>query len=137
MGVVWFGLPVCLFVFVIKNISNPPPPTHPYLTPLQTRPSRDRCQARWHFGKASWMDVQVEQGRCFDGATAYPQSWCHFGCAAAELDPTGKFAGAGQGARNIWSFNAKKGGEAVPLASCCTPQGFSAECECAKRPACS
>lgn len=101
---------------------------------------RDRCQARWHFGKAGWNDNDVlqENGRCFDGAAAYPQTWCHFGCAAQQLDPTGKFSGAGAGPSNIWHFNARRGGEAVPFASCCTESGFDyGACECARRPSCS
>lgn len=39
----------------------------PHLPPLQTS-CRDRCQARWHMGKAAWNDVLTEGGRCFDGA---------------------------------------------------------------------
>ena len=50
-----------------------------------------------------------------------------------ELDPAGKFSGAGKGARNIWQFNATRGGQPVPFASCCGPQGFLPECQCARR----
>ena len=32
-------------------------------------------------------------GGAFDGAREYGSSWCSFGCAAAVLDPTGKFVG--------------------------------------------
>lgn len=53
--------------------------------------------------------------------------------AMQELDPAGKFSGAGKGARNIWQFNATRGGQPVPFASCCGPQGFLPECQCARR----
>lgn len=66
----------------------------------------------------------------------YPSTWCHFGCAAAELDPQGKFAGAGAGARNLWVWNAQRGGKPVPFASCCGPDGFSESCTCAPRGGC-
>lgn len=54
-----------------------------------------------------------------------------------ELDPRGKFAGAGQGRTDVWVWNATRAGQAVPLASCCTPDGFSSECQCASRGPCS
>lgn len=54
-----------------------------------------------------------------------------------ELDPTGKFNGAGTGARNIWQWAATRGGQAVPFASCCGPQGFLPQCQCARRASCS
>jgi hypothetical protein len=44
-----------------------------------------------------------------------------------QLDPGGKF----RGESDVWRWNATRGGVQVPLASCCTPQGFSAECQCA------
>ncbi len=53
-----------------------------------------------------------------------------------ELDPTGKFNGAGTGARNIWQWAATRGGQAVPFASCCGPQGFLPQCQCARRASC-
>ena len=37
----------------------------------------DECKARMHWGKAGWE----KWAPCFDGATEYPQTWCHFGCA--------------------------------------------------------
>lgn len=41
---------------------------------------RDRCQARWHWGKAGF--VEVDKG-CFDGAKEYPETWCaRCGCCA-------------------------------------------------------
>ncbi|EFN57507.1 hypothetical protein CHLNCDRAFT_143085 [Chlorella variabilis] len=93
----------------------------------------ERCQARLHWGKAGWDELS----QCFDGAKEYPSTWCHFGCAAQELDPTGKFAGAGQGAKDVWKWGATRGGRPVPFASCCTPQGFSPDCSCASRGSCS
>ena len=163
---------------------------------------RDRCGARWHFGKAGLNEVVVKNEGCFDGTKDYPQTWCHFGCAVQvrsrlggclgvrwfragstcstsgnrqhpcagrsvgslplpsnrtartspatraspplppaalpqELDPAGKFSGAGKGARNIWQWSATRAGQAVPFASCCGPQGFSTECQCARRASCS
>lgn len=54
-----------------------------------------------------------------------------------ELDPEGKFAGSGKGAKNVWVFNARRGGAQVPFASCCTPKGFKPERVCASRGSCS
>ncbi|KAL4438020.1 hypothetical protein ABPG77_004241 [Micractinium sp. CCAP 211/92] len=93
---------------------------------------RERCWARLHWGKGGWPQL----ASCFDGAKEYPNSWCHFGCAAQELDPRGKFAGAGRGKTDVWVWNATRAGQAVPLASCCTPEGFSSECQCASRGPC-
>jgi len=45
-----------------------------------------------HWGKAGW-DAPFG-GACFDGATEYGEGWCAFGCAAAALDPLGRFAPA-------------------------------------------
>jgi len=42
---------------------------------------------------------------CFDGAAEYGRRWCDFGCAVAELDPSGKFepeAGA-----DVWWWGAR------------------------------
>lgn len=36
------------------------------------------CQGRLHWGKGGWP----QYASCFDGATEYPDTWCHFGCAA-------------------------------------------------------
>ncbi|KAI7844538.1 hypothetical protein COHA_001896 [Chlorella ohadii] len=88
---------------------------------------RERCGARWHWGKEGW----TRHAKCFDGAKEYPK-WCHFGCAVQELDPSGKFASEWDG----WRFNATRGSAVVPFASCCSPQGFSAECQCASRGSC-
>lgn len=49
-----------------------------------------------------------------------------------ELDPTGKFASEWDG----WVWKAQRGSAAVPFASCCGPQGFSAQCTCAPRGPC-
>ena len=38
------------------------------------------------FTHAGWPD----RG-CWRGDVEYPDTWCDFGCAKAELDPTGKF----------------------------------------------
>ncbi|PSC67957.1 peptidase C69 [Micractinium conductrix] len=83
---------------------------------------RDRCMARLHPGKGGW----TEYAHCFDGAKEYPNSWCSFGCAVEELDPAGKFAGAGAGKFEIWRWNATRGGAEVPLASCSDRQTTAA-----------
>ena len=49
-----------------------------------------------------------------------------------ELDPAGKFASEWEG----WRFIATRGGAVVPFASCCGPQGFLSECQCASRASC-
>ncbi|KDD76265.1 hypothetical protein H632_c292p1 [Helicosporidium sp. ATCC 50920] len=93
---------------------------------------REECGARFHWGKAGWPQF----ASCFDGATEYPDTWCHFGCAVSELDPKGKFAGAGQGATNVWTWSATKNGQEVPFESCCSSSGFSSSCKCAPRKPC-
>lgn len=35
------------------------------------------CSGRLHWGKAGWL----RYNGCFDGAKAYPDTWCQFGCA--------------------------------------------------------
>ena len=50
-----------------------------------------KCDGRLHWGKAGWPTERP--GGAFDGAREYGSSWCSFGCAAAVLDPTGKFVG--------------------------------------------
>ena len=35
------------------------------------------CSGRLHWGKAGWP----RYNGCFDGAKAYPNTWCQFGCA--------------------------------------------------------
>ncbi|CAK0779632.1 hypothetical protein CVIRNUC_004824 [Coccomyxa viridis] len=92
---------------------------------------KDTCDARLHWGKAGWP----RYNGCFDGATVFPATWCDFGCAVEELDPTGKFSSLA----DVWSFNAadKSSGTAVPFSRCCTPQGFDqTKCTCAKRTDC-
>jgi hypothetical protein len=86
------------------------------------------CQGRLHWGKAGWPE---EYGRCFDGAQEY-SSWCHFGCAVQQFDPTGKFAGLS----NVWRWRAEQEGQAVDnFASCCTPDGFDeGRCRCVSVP---
>ena len=89
---------------------------------------RDRCSARLHWGK----DGFPELAPCFDGAKEYPQTWCHYGCAVQELDPSSKFASES----NVWRWSATRGGAAVPFASCCSAAGFSSQCACAPRTSC-
>jgi FAD binding domain/D-arabinono-1,4-lactone oxidase len=88
-----------------------------------------RCNARLHWAKYG----QPQLDKCFDGAQRYPQSWCDFGCAVNQLDPTGKFASES----SVWKWKATRNGQAAEFASCCTPQGFNKqECQCASSPAC-
>lgn len=90
---------------------------------------REKCGARLHWGKAGWP----EHAACFDGAKEYPQSWCDYGCAVRELDPTGKF----DPISSVWQWNATRGGKAVEdFGACCTPEGFSDACTCAHRTDC-
>ena len=70
-----------------------------------------RCRgSRLHWGKAGWPD-----GACDDTGSDYPKTWCHFGCAVRELDPTGKF----QQESVTFKWNERK------LRQCCTSQGFN------------
>ncbi|KAK9806294.1 hypothetical protein WJX72_008903 [[Myrmecia] bisecta] len=90
---------------------------------------RDECQGKFHWGKAGWRTIN----KCFDGATAYPTTWCHFGCAAQELDPTAKFAGES----DMWHWRAAKGGKEVPFSDCCSSEGFDyGQCSCLPRTNC-
>jgi hypothetical protein len=76
--------------------------------------------------------------RCFDGSAEYGESWCQFGCAAQQLDPAGKFAGAS----SVWTWRAGDAATATPVArfeSCCTgPDGAfdQARCRCLPNPSC-
>ena len=54
-------------------------------------------------------------GACDDTGSDYPKTWCHFGCAVRELDPTGKF----QQESATFKWNERK------LRQCCTSQGFN------------
>ncbi|QDZ18639.1 putative D-arabinono-1,4-lactone oxidase [Chloropicon primus] len=96
----------------------------------------DKCKARLHFGKAGW----IEHGQCFDGATEYPDSWCDFGCAAHELDPTRKF----ESTVDFWQFTARRDGKDHDILTprghhaCCTRHGFKHDkCQCVPRKPCS
>lgn len=89
---------------------------------------REKCDARLHWGKAGWP----EHAQCFDGAKEYPETWCDFGCAVNELDPTGKF----DPISSVWQWNAERDGKEVDLASCCTADGFSSQCTCGPRTNC-
>ena len=53
--------------------------------------------------------------------------------APQELDPGGKFSSLS----SVWAWRATRQGLDVPLALCCTPGGFSANCTCAPRLDCS
>ena len=95
----------------------------------------ERCKARLHWGKAGWP----EHAKCFDGAVEYPDSWCDFGCAAFELDPTRKF----EATVDYWEFTALTRGTRVDLLTprghrmCCTKDGFKHDqCKCRPRTPC-
>ena len=90
---------------------------------------RHKCGARLHWGKAGWME---EYGQCFDGTVEYPSSWCHFGCAVADLDPYGKF----NGESDVWQWRASRYGRSVPFSTCCSSEtGFDySKCTCDMRP---
>jgi len=90
----------------------------------------DECDARLHWGKAGWPTHTP----CFDGAEEYPESWCDFGCAVAELDPEGKF----RSASDVWRWSASRAGSPVSdFSSCCSPDGFlKSECVCERTPIC-
>jgi hypothetical protein len=65
----------------------------------------------------------------------YPETWCDFGCAVNQLDPTGKFSSES----TVWRWNATtlNGEQVSDFASCCTPEGFNKEiCTCAASPIC-
>jgi FAD/FMN-containing dehydrogenase len=85
-----------------------------------------KCDGRLHWGKWGWVKYQP----CFDGAVTFEKTWCDFGCAVNQLDPTGKFSSES----NVWRWNATdvNGKEVADFGSCCTPQGFNkAMCTCA------
>lgn len=84
---------------------------------------REKCNARLHWGKAGWP----EHAANFDGAIEYPDSWCDFGCAVGQLDPTGKFSGE----VNYWRWNATSNGESISFDACCSDVGFNKDvCQC-------
>ena len=76
-----------------------------------------RCDGRLHWGKAGWPAFAKE----FDGSKEYPWTWCDFGCAVRELDPTNKF----EGESNVWDWSG------IDLDGCCSDRGFSHTCTCA------
>eukprot|EP00884_Botryococcus_braunii_P016761 jgi/Botrbrau1/3769/Bobra.0183s0004.1 len=90
----------------------------------------DKLPARLHWGKFGWPALEP----CYDGSAKFGDSWCHFGCAVQELDPTGKFSSES----NIWQFYAQhKDGRPAEFASCCSAAGFDTHrCSCAARPPC-
>ncbi|KXZ51873.1 hypothetical protein GPECTOR_11g309 [Gonium pectorale] len=72
--------------------------------------------ARLHWGKAGWPD-----SGCWHGDKEFPDTWCDFGCAVRELDPSGKFADS---APDRWNW------EGAPLERCCVPgRGFKVAAE--------
>lgn len=91
---------------------------------------REKCSARLHWGKAGFP----RHAPCFDGAVEYGESWCHFGCAANQLDPENKFQSEWDG----WRFKATRGDEGeVSFSSCCTAEGFDgAACQCVSGTSC-
>jgi hypothetical protein len=87
----------------------------------------DKCGARLHWGKYGFSEYDPS----FDGAKTYPDTWCDFGCAVQQLDPSNKFVGAS----NVWRWNATRNGTATDFGSCCSPEGFNkAQCTCALSP---
>lgn len=88
---------------------------------------RTRCNARLHWGKAGWN----RYGQCFDGAREYPDTWCDFGCAVAQLDPFGKFSKTS----DVWEWRAVSNyGQETDFVSCCSKQGFDkSRCRCVSR----
>ncbi|KAG2423395.1 hypothetical protein HXX76_015360 [Chlamydomonas incerta] len=82
--------------------------------------------ARLHWGKSGWPDTG-----CWHGDREYPGTWCDFGCAVRELDPTGRFTDSTGGTGTdgaLWNWRG------VDLGRCCVPGvGFNmslAGCEC-------
>jgi hypothetical protein len=75
----------------------------------------DTCQGRMHWGKSGWP------ASGFRGAAEYPSTWCDFGCAVRELDPTGKF----RARTAVWDWSAND------MEACCGPDGFKHDtCTC-------
>ncbi|KAL4443587.1 hypothetical protein ABPG75_011324 [Micractinium tetrahymenae] len=91
-----------------------------YLAYTQGGP-RVFCSGRLHWGKAGW-----QLGLALSGAADYGAAWCSFGCAAQQLDPEGKFAGAS----DLWQWNATRDGAPADFASCCIDAGFDTACQC-------
>ena len=88
-------------------------------------------ETRLHWGKWGW----VKYDPCFDGAISFPETWCDFGCAVNQLDPTNKFSSES----NVWRWNATTifGEQVADFGSCCTPEGFNkTQCTCAASPVC-
>lgn len=81
------------------------------------------CAGRLHWGKAGWE----EPAGCWRGAAEYPNSWCHFGCAVRELDPSGKFASARP---DVFRW------DDAMLDRCCGEAGFESgrDCVCTPEP---
>jgi len=76
--------------------------------------------ARLHWGKPAFPDPG-----CWNGAVDYPETWCDFGCAVRDLDPTDKFI---SDFPEMWNW------EGADLDRCCTPDGYDKSlygCDCA------
>lgn len=77
----------------------------------------------WITGKAGWPDAGCWHGDVEMG----PKAWCDFGCAARQLDPTGKFSDQ---APDRWNW------DGANLETCCGTDGYklgSPGCECRVR----
>jgi hypothetical protein len=75
----------------------------------------DVCQGRMHWGKSGWPAAG------FRGAAEYPNTFCDFGCAVRELDPSGKF----RALSNVFDWSAND------MGACCGPDGFKHDvCKC-------
>lgn len=70
---------------------------------------------RLHWGKAGWP----EEG-CWDGSAEYEDTWCDFGCAVQQMDPTNKFHDS---ASHRWNW------EGAGLDVCCTSEGYDTSIE--------
>jgi len=59
----------------------------------------DTCQGRLYWGKAGRRG-RYDGGEQGESAGAYGEGWCHFGCAALAVDPSGICRGQWDG----WAF---------------------------------
>lgn len=53
-------------------------PPHPPSAKTTNLDRGSSCNGRLHWGKGGWP----EYASCFDGSKEYPDTWCHYGCAA-------------------------------------------------------
>ena len=78
------------------------------------------------------QDCNAGMGRAFNGVGADRDlqcTWSEEAGALQELDPTSKFSSIS----NAFVWRATSGGADVPLAQCCSADGFSSSCVCAPR----